>query len=470
MYKKYCLIASILLIIPIFTTSMEVEEEEEKVEQREQQKIHNLVKQLQDPNELNTWLKAGRAKLLNKEFFGHMRDQLMHNIRPTPQYLQQKKLNPSKALTGHNKKYPKAIRSVAFNPDGTKLASGSEDRTVKLWSVKTGKEILTLTGHGIRGRIDIVGRVYSVAFSPGTKLASGSEDRTIKLWDVETGNEIRTLTGHGVKQPITGTEGEVYSVAFSPDGTKLASGSSDYTIKLWDVETGNEIRTLTGHTKEVNSVAFSPKDTTLASGSSDYTIKLWDVKTGNEIHTLTGHTDKVNSVVFSPNGTTLASGSWDNTVKLWDVKTGNEIHTFKWHDPKISPKMALVGSVAFSPDGTILASAAKEKTIKLWNVKTGTEVLDPFTEHKDIFTSVAFNSYGTMLASGTTDGTIVLWPLVNLKDVEQLSIFDLLLINALQHFRTSYVLLKYERYPELYKIYNKSSALAKKLIPLVLVR
>ncbi|MDJ0898785.1 MAG: hypothetical protein QNJ55_08230, partial [Xenococcus sp. MO_188.B8] len=149
----------------------------------------------------------------------------------------------------------------------------------------------------------------------GTILASGSFDRTIKLWNVETGQEIRTLQGH---------DGSVWSVSFSPDGTILASGSSDDTIKLWNVETGQEIRTLQRHDGSVFSVSFSPDGTILASGSFDRTIKLWNVETGQEIRTLQGHDSNVYSVSFSPDGTILASGSFDRTIKLW-YKGGKQI-------------------------------------------------------------------------------------------------------------------------------------------------
>ncbi|MFN6539367.1 MAG: ribosome assembly protein 4, partial [Nostoc sp. EkiNYC01] len=162
-------------------------------------------------------------------------------------------------------------------------------------------EVNTLEGHS--------SRVWGVVFSPdGKTLASGSDDKTIKLWDVSTGKAIKTLTGHS---------SAVISVVFSPDGKTLASGSSDNTIKLWDVSTGKAIKTLTGHSSAVISVVFSPDGKTLASGSSDKTIKLWDVNTGKAIKTLTGHSSAVISVVFSPDGKTLASGSSDNTIKLW---------------------------------------------------------------------------------------------------------------------------------------------------------
>ncbi|PYH28219.1 NACHT and WD40 domain protein [Aspergillus neoniger CBS 115656] len=152
--------------------------------------------------------------------------------------------------------------------------------------------------------------VSSVALSPdGRILASGSWDDTIKLWDPATGVEQRTLTGHSSL---------IFSVAFSPDGRTLASGSRDHTIKLWNPVTGVEQRTLTGHSSTVFSVAFSPDGRTLASGSDDKTIKLWDPATGVEQRTLTGHSSTVSSVAFLPDGRILASGSWDQTIKLWE--------------------------------------------------------------------------------------------------------------------------------------------------------
>jgi hypothetical protein len=249
--------------------------------------------------------------------------------------------------------------------------------------------VRTLTGH--------TDWVTSVAFSPdGRLLASGSFDKTIELWEVATGSEVDTL----------GPTGYVVSVAFSPDGRLLASGSSDKTIRLWEVATGSEVRTLTGHTDWVYSVAFSPDGRLLASGSSDKTIRLWEVATGSLVRTLSGHTGGVTSVAFSPDGRLLASGSLDATIKLWEVASGREVRTLSGHTGGVT-------SVAFSPDGRLLASGSLDATIKLWEVASGREVRTlsghPLRPHRGCHSSVAFSPDGRLLASGSGDTTITLW-------------------------------------------------------------
>jgi len=237
------------------------------------------------------------------------------------------------------------------------------------------------------------GEVHSVAFSPDRKtLASAGSDMVIKLWDVTTGVELRTLKGDVA---------DVESVAFSSDGKILASSSWGI-IRLWDVGTGAELRTLKGHgTSKVTAVAFSPNGKTLASGSWDKTIKLWDFATGAELRTLSPDAGYVASVAFSPDGKTLASGSWDNTVRLWNVSTGAELMTLHGHS---SP----VGSVAFSSDGKTLASGSSDHTVKLWDLSTGTE-LRTLTGHSEAVYSVAFSIDGKIIASGSGDKTIKLW-------------------------------------------------------------
>ncbi|PLZ50948.1 hypothetical protein CBP15_15020, partial [Fischerella thermalis WC442] len=190
----------------------------------------------------------------------------------------------------------------------------------------------------------------SFAFSPDGKTIVLSSDNTIKLWDLTTGQVIKTLSGNESEK----------TMVFSPDGKIIASGGYDKTIKLWDIATGKVIKTLT-YGSSVTNITFSPDGKLLAAGSSDKTIKLWDIASGKVIQTLTGHSNIVKSVVFSPDGKVVASGSNDNTIKLWNVATGKEIRTFTGHT-------SFVTSLAFSNDGKVLASGSADKTIKLWRL------------------------------------------------------------------------------------------------------
>jgi len=246
--------------------------------------------------------------------------------------------------------------------------------------------------------------VNSVAFSPDGKLiASGSEDNSIKLWNAKTGKSLRTLKKSWWRRE---NNAAILSVAFSPDGRSLVSGSEDNTIKVWDVKTGKVRKTLTGEDVWVNSVTFSPDGRSFASKGDK--IKLWDITTNKPLFNLDG----VRVVAFSPNGRMLASGGLNDSIRLWDLETGKVVHTLHKH---VNP----IRSVAFSPDGSILASGSDDKTIKLWNLKTGKE-LSTLEGHRHSVGSLAFSPDGRVLASGSSDTTIKLWDISSSQELDTL--------------------------------------------------
>ncbi|KAF2033038.1 hypothetical protein EK21DRAFT_98596 [Setomelanomma holmii] len=252
-------------------------------------------------------------------------------------------------LEGHGE----SVSSVTFSHDSARLASASQDSTVKIWDVSTSACLQTLEGHSES--------VNSVAFShDSARLASAYEDSTIKIWDASTGECLQTREGHN-EQVISvafshdSTQLAVLVVAFSHDSTQLASASQDSTVKIWDAYSGACLQTLEGNSSEITSVTFSHDSAQLVSASDDNTVKIWDASSGACLLTLEGHSSGVNSVAFSHNSTQLASASFNSTVKIWDANSCACLQTLEGHSSGVI-------SVAFSHNSTQLASASLDST------------------------------------------------------------------------------------------------------------
>ncbi len=241
-----------------------------------------------------------------------------------------------------------------------------------------------LTGH--------TDSVVSIAYSPdGQTIASGSEDSTVRIWNADTGAQIQTLQGHTDR---------VNSVAYSPDGQTIASGGFDETVRIWNANTGAEIRALE-YPGWVFTVAYSPDGQTIVAGGGGSGVYVWSVSTGERLRILTGHTGVVYSAAYSPDGQTLATGSEDSTIRIWNANTGAHLRTLQGHT-------APVNSVAYSPDGQTLVSGSFDYKVRLWNVNTGASIRT-IEEHTNWVFSVAYSPDGQKIASGSGDNTVRTW-------------------------------------------------------------
>jgi WD40 repeat protein len=335
---------------------------------------------------------------------------------------------------------------LAFSPDGRLLVSGSQDHTVRVWDIQTGRELLCLRGH--------TAQVSGVAFSPdGRRLASGSQDQTVKVWDVRTGQEVLTLRGHS---------GSIFRVAFSPDGHRLVSASQDETVRVWDGTPAEgkadpDCLTLGGHAGSVNIVAFHPTDPSMvASAGADSSVRLWDAESGRQLRVLNVHGGNLIGLAFSPKGQRLAAAGQPNTVRVWDPTTGQEVPPSplacnsggsvafspdgrllalaRWSKKSLLiwdaangelihelPNRWVNMGVAFSPDSRHIATANNDGTVRVWDVMTAIEVVSPPLRHGAAATSVAFSPDGKRLASGSHDRTLKVWDTTTWKPLLVLS-------------------------------------------------
>jgi len=306
--------------------------------------------------------------------------------------------------------------ALALSRDGERIASSGLDKTIKLWDVDSGSELLSI-GQGdknslrqamykgdINGyRLAVSSVVRSLAFSPdGEQIASGHGSGEIKIWDAATGKQLKTLDGH--KNVVT-------SIAFSPDGKQIISGSDDKTIKLWDAMSGTEVATLQGHESWVMSVAFSPDGKQIASRGDDGRIVLWDAVAGQRMWSTEGLNFWAESISFSPDGKLLASGR-DNDVKIWDAAAGSNLMTLRGHE-------APVHAISFSADGKCLASCGYDNMIKVWNIATG-ETMMTLRGHERAVYHAAFTPDGKRVVSSSEDGTVKIWDMVATRELTRL--------------------------------------------------
>jgi WD40 repeat protein/uncharacterized caspase-like protein len=288
-----------------------------------------------------------------------------------------------------------SVLSVAFSPDGTTVASGSSDTTVRFIDpLNANAKGAPITGH--------TSPVSAVRFSPdGEVLAtagSGGDERTVRLWNVGDRGVMGQLTGH---------LDSVYDVAFSPDGTMLATASADATVRLWDLSSRKQIASFRGHSGSVRAVRFSPDGKLLASAGADGSVRLWDVERRASIASLKAR-DDVSAVAFSPNGKLLASGGRENTVRLWDV----DGRRAKGAIDIVSTTTGWVRSLAFSPDGRALAAGSVDNRIRIWDAAGG-DLLVELTGHGNSVNDLAFRQGRgpELLLASAGDRTVRLWNL-----------------------------------------------------------
>lgn len=297
----------------------------------------------------------------------------------------------------HNLNHSSVVCCVKFSSDGKYLATGC-NKSAQIYDIDSGRKVHTF--------IDDCGKdgdlyIRSVCFSPdGQHLATGAEDKTVKVWDITHKRILHTFTGH---------ELDIYSLDYSADGRFIVSGSGDKKAKIWDLEKGRCAFTLgneeVGPKDGVTSVAISPDGRLVAAGSLDRIVRLWDAQTGYFLERYEGHADSVYSVAFSPDGKSLASGSLDKTLKLWDL-SGSRARsrcrsTFNGHKD-------FVLSVAFSPDGNWLISGSKDRAVQFWDPRNAlTHMM--LQGHKNSVISVALSPAGGVFATGSGDYRARLW-------------------------------------------------------------
>lgn len=318
----------------------------------------------------------------------HQYGRLLVSCRPPvdaidPTVKQKSKPQASKLLKGHTN----AVHAVAVTPDGQRVISGSGDKTVRVWDVKSDECLAILIGH--------TGEVWGVAVTAdGRRVISGSLDSTVRVWDVESGKCLATLEGH---------RDCVFGATVTANGLVAISGSMDQTVRVWDVESRRCLAILKGHTGEVWGVAVTADGRRAVSGSGDKTVRVWDVEAGKCLATLEGHTSAVFGTAVTADGRLAVSGSDDNTVRVWDVEAGKCLAILEGHT-------SAADIIAVTADGRRVISGSGDKTVRIWDVESG-KCLDVLEGYTDSLHGVAVTADGRRAVSGSGDNTVRVWDL-----------------------------------------------------------
>jgi len=281
------------------------------------------------------------------------------------------------------------VRDVIHLPDGQQIMTCSEDGSMGVWNLQTGKHIANWQD-GERA-------AYSIGLSvDGKKVVSGSYDGLVRLWNMETGKVLAKWTGHTLR---------VRSVCWNRNNERVLSGSDDGTARVWDVETGKTILEINAGFDYVYTATFSPDSTLIATGgfssTKDERINIWDATIGKLVAILKGHTAGVLCLAWTADGRTLISGSSDSTIRTWNTSTWQQLAVFTGHTDSVR-------GITISPNGRILASASYDDTAQLWNLENGQPVGSPLQHPEDV-NCVSFSTDGTLLATGCDDYNAYTW-------------------------------------------------------------
>ncbi|HEX4947166.1 MAG TPA: TIR domain-containing protein [Blastocatellia bacterium] len=290
------------------------------------------------------------------------------------------------------------IFGIAVTPDGQLVISASDDRTIKVWEIASGKCLATLEGH--------TWPVYGIAITPdGKRIISGSRDETLRVWELHSGACLATLKGHA---------DIVNGVAVTPDGRHIISGSHDNTVRVWEMDSWDCIKTFRGHEDIVNGVAVTPNGRLVVSGSDDLTVRVWELESGKCLRKLTGHTSYARGVTVSPEGRSIVSGSWDRTIRVWDIESGQCRSTLEGHTDN-------VWGLAVTPDGRHIVSGSGDRMVQVWEMSSG-KCVATLLGHKHNVRGVAVTPDGKWIISASRDKTVRRWAMPNFTRKSKLSV------------------------------------------------